>query len=216
MLFCPTEAAVRNLRNEGATSVLSLVGDVMYDSALHFAALSDERSTILRDLALEPKTYVLATCHRAENTDEAANLEQILRGLSLIAEKMKVVLPLHPRTRNMIERSGLTDLAARLEIVEPVSYLDMIALEKNAAFIVTDSGGVQKEAFFFSVPCITMRKETEWTETVDIGWNILTGPDAAKIRAAFDGHFDIAKAGARPYGAGNAASLIRDALLGQV
>lgn len=215
MLFCPTEAAVRNLRGEGATAALFLVGDVMYDSALHFAALSDERSTILQELALQPKAYVLATCHRAENTDEVANLEQILQGLSLIAESMKVVLPLHPRTRNMIGKSGLTDLADRLEIVEPVSYLDMIALEKNAAFIVTDSGGVQKEAFFFSVPCITMREETEWTETVDIGWNILTGPDAAKIRAAFDGHSDIAKVGARPYGTGDAASLIRDALLGQ-
>lgn len=215
ILFCPTDGAIKNLEREGATATLSLVGDVMYDAALHFAALSDERSSILDELALEAGSYILATCHRAENTDNEANLKEILQGLCFIAETKKVVLPLHPRTRRMIIETGLTSLMTPLTIIEPVAYLDMISLEKNAEFIVTDSGGVQKEAFFFSVPCVTMREETEWTETVDHGWNILTGANARKIRTAIDSHSQINKVPASPYGDGRASERICDALLGQ-
>jgi UDP-N-acetylglucosamine 2-epimerase len=185
LLFCPTQTAVDNLGREGLVNGVHLVGDPMYDAVLHFGRLAQERSTILQTLGLQPRGYLLATIHRAYNTDDPATLRQILSALAAISEP--VILPLHPRTQARIEVFGLSDLvksAPRLRVIEPVGYLDMLRLEENARIILTDSGGVQKEAYFFGVPCVTLRPETEWVETVAAGWNRLVGTDAGKILAA--------------------------------
>ncbi|MCB8817216.1 non-hydrolyzing UDP-N-acetylglucosamine 2-epimerase [Desulfosporosinus shakirovi] len=183
-LSCPTETAVKNLIAEGITEGVSQDGDVMYDAFLYNLELAKEKSTILQMLGLGPKSYILCTIHRAENTDDPARLTQILKALSKIS--LPVVLPLHPRTRKIVHELGLTSLLNRLKVIEPVGYLDMITLEANTLKLVTDSGGVQKEAYFAGVPCITMRDETEWVETVDVGWNRLTGADEEKILEAVE------------------------------
>ena len=163
LLLAPTPAAVENLRREGLPEArVRWVGDVMYDAALHFGRLADHASTALESLGLEPCGYVLATVHRAENTDDPARLEAVFEGLFRVAAELPVVLPLHPRTRKALERLGWLERAReQLRLIEPVGYLDMVALEKNARLIATDSGGVQKEAYFFGVPCVTLRDETE-------------------------------------------------------
>jgi len=143
----------------------------MYDAAQHFCRLADRASMVLERLGLEPRGYVLATVHRAENTDDPARLEAVFEGLSRVAAELLVVLPLHPRTRKALERLGWLEHAReRLRLIEPVGYLDMVALEKNARLIATDSGGVQKEAYFFGVPCVMLRDETEWVELIEAGW----------------------------------------------
>lgn len=207
LLFCPTKTAVENLKREGITRGrgVHLVGDVMYDSVLHNAGLAERRSGILERLKLEPKGYALATIHRAENTDDPARLRAIFQALERIAQELPVIVPLHPRTRERLTELGLSLDHAR--IIEPVSYLDMLLLEKHAKVILTDSGGVQKEAFFFKVPCVTLREETEWTETVEAGWNVLVGYDPERIVYAVRG----ARPGAGsacPYGDGRAAEKI--------
>ena len=185
LLFCPTETAVRNLRNEGVEKGVHQVGDVMYDVALYYGERARSETKILDSLNLKEKSFALATCHRAENTDDVRNLEQILSALSEInSAHLPVVLSLHPRTRKKVEDFDFGKLLTGLIVTEPLSFLDMIALEEAAKVILTDSGGVQKEAFFHGVPCVTMREETEWTETVESGWNTLAGADAAKIRGA--------------------------------
>lgn len=208
LLFCPTQAAVENLRQEGIVPGVSLVGDVMYDVALQFAEIAERKSTALTRFELHDKSFVLATCHRAENTDDTERLAAILQGLNTIAQTRTVVLPLHPRTRKKIEHCGFTTLLKGILIVEPLSYLDMVMLEKNAEVIVTDSGGVQKEALFYKVPCITTRDETEWVETVETGWNVLTGANCDRIVNAFKKielrHFKDCQ----PYGDGHAAEHI--------
>jgi len=183
-LFCPTETAVKNLAAEGITKGVSKNGDVMYDAFLYNLELAKEKSNILQMHDLKPKSYVLCTIHRAENTDDPARLTQILKAVSKIS--LPVVLPLHPRTRKIVHQLGLTSLLDRVNVLEPVGYLDMIALEANTLKLVTDSGGVQKEAYFAGVPCITMRDETEWVETVEVGWNRLTGADEGKILEAVE------------------------------
>jgi len=212
LLLCPTETAVHNLASEGITQGVVNVGDVMFDVSLYFRSLADQRSNAIANLGLTRGEYVLATCHRAENTDDPARLQQIVSGLREIARTTPVVLPLHPRTRNIMAEAGLLDSLANIHVIEPQPFLDMIALEKSARAIVTDSGGVQKEAYFFQVPCITMRDETEWTETVSLGWNTLVGADAQRIEAAFatarQGSLD-----ATPYGDGHAAAKIVDLIL---
>ena len=185
-LFCPTETAVANLAREGITRGVHLVGDVMFDAVLHFGALARARSTVLGDLALEPREYHLATVHRAYNTDDAATLDRILRAVDAIGEP--VIFPLHPRTRQRLNGRagghGALDLR-NVRLIDPVGYLDMLMLEQHARSILTDSGGVQKEAYFFSVPCVTLRPETEWVETVSVGWNVLVGSDPdAVVNAA--------------------------------
>ncbi|MBN1866077.1 UDP-N-acetylglucosamine 2-epimerase (non-hydrolyzing) [Candidatus Sumerlaeota bacterium] len=211
LLFCPTRAAVENLASEGIADGVHAVGDVMYDAALAFGDLARQHSDVLDRLGLAPKGYALATCHRAENTDSGERLAAILDGLGRVAESVPVVLPLHPRTRERIERFGFAKRAERLRTVEPVSFLDMIRLEQEARAILTDSGGVQKEAYFHGVPCVTLRDETEWVETVEAGWNTLAGADADAIaQAARD-----ASPG-RPiadYGDGHAADKILSILL---
>ncbi|MEM4218086.1 MAG: UDP-N-acetylglucosamine 2-epimerase (non-hydrolyzing) [Candidatus Methanomethylicaceae archaeon] len=180
LLFCPTQTAVENLRREGITQGVYLVGDVMYDAALQYLALAEQKSRILERLGLRPKEYALATVHRAENADDPQRLRAIFAGLEAIAQAgLLVILPLHPRTRKQAEALGLSPNGVR--VLEPVSYLDMLLLEKNARVILTDSGGVQKEAFFFRVPCVTLREETEWVETVETGWNVLVGCDPERI-----------------------------------
>jgi UDP-GlcNAc3NAcA epimerase len=142
------------------------------------------QSDQLDRLFLRPGDYVLVTCHRAENTDDPKRLRAVFQALHRIAERRTVVFPVHPRTRAAASRDGIMPLLERCQVIEPVSYLDMVALEQDAAVIVTDSGGVQKEAFFFGVPCITMRDETEWVETVQLRWNTLVGADADRISDA--------------------------------
>lgn len=184
LLFAPTAVAVENLHAEGiAQEKIELVGDVMYDAALFYSHRSHSR--VLEVLGIQPKNYVLATIHRAENTDAREPLKAIFEAFAAVARDIPVVLPLHPRTRGALQREGLLDgFRDQLTLVEPLGYLDMMELEKSARLIATDSGGVQKEAFFFGVPCITLREQTEWVELVHLGWNRLLPPhDAASVTA---------------------------------
>ena len=216
LLFCPTETAVRNLRNEGVEKGVHQVGDVMYDVALYYGDRARSESKILDSLSLKEKGFALATCHRAENTDDLRNLEQILSALSEIhSAHLPVVLSLHPRTRKKVEDFGFGKLLTSLIVTEPLSFLDMIALEQAAKVILTASGGVQKEAFFHGVPCVTMREETEWTETVDSGWNTLAGADAAKIREAVLNlsHDGCTAKSRQPYGEGASAEATVNCIL---
>jgi UDP-GlcNAc3NAcA epimerase len=213
-LFAPTAAAVSNLRREGISEDrISLVGDVMYDASLYYGAKADRQSRILEQLELKRNAYILATVHRAENTDDVGRLRNIMRGLSAAAESMPVVLPLHPRTRHALGGKDMGDnVSTGVRVVDPVGYLDMVMLEKHAYRIATDSGGVQKEAFFYRVPCITLRNETEWVELVELGWNRLVPPvDAASIRSALvdSGNEHARREGpANLYGGGQAAQRI--------
>lgn len=213
LLLCPTEEAVVNLTREGLTKGVHLVGDVMFDVAMHFAGLASQRSDILTAHGIAPKRYVLATCHRAENTDDATCLTGIVHGLAKIAKSRQVILPLHPRTKIKLKEFGLVDLMAEISVIEPVSYLEMVVLERNAEYIITDSGGVQKEAFFYEVPCITIREETEWVETVESGWNILVGCDTKKMLNAIEKHASGERLNVKPYGLGDASERIVDLLL---
>jgi len=179
ILFCPTETAVQNLKREGITEGVYLVGDIMFDALMHFSKISETKSRILERLNLKLKEYYLATIHRAENTDNYERLKNILTALSQL--DMPVIFPIHPRTKNRVKEYNLEFLLEKIQVIEPVGYLDMINLEKNARAILTDSGGVQKEAFWLKVPCITLRDETEWVETVKSGWNKLVGTDCDKI-----------------------------------
>ena len=210
LLFCPTDTAVQNLANEGVSNGVSNIGDVMYDVALYYRERALAKSTVIDDLGLTSKAFVLATCHRAENTDSEHRLTEIMKGLATIADRLPVVLPLHPRTRKLIDKFGLSQLLGEILVLDPVSYLDMVALEQGASTIITDSGGVQKEAFFYDVPCITMRDETEWSETVELGWNYLAGADSYRIVEAFAAaqSASLKKPAQNPYGDGHAATKI--------
>lgn len=212
LLFCPTEAAVRNLANEGVTEGVHNVGDVMFDVALYYRERAREQSGILAELGLASGAFALATCHRAENTDDPVRLEAIMSSLAQIASELPVVLPLHPRTRKLLQAHGFDHFIDSLRVVEPLSFLDMVALEQAARVILTDSGGVQKEAFFYRVPCITMRDETEWIETVESRWNYLVGASSEKILAAFRG-LSTGDEIVGPYGDGRAARRILERLL---
>ena len=203
-LFCPTHAAVQNLANESITQGVYHVGDVMYDAALVFGEIADRESTVLSQLNVQPKRFLLATVHRAENTDDPGRLHNVMQALQKLAATETVVFPVHPRTHAKL--SDLRFPATNLRIIEPVSFLDMVQLEKNARVILTDSGGVQKEAYFHGVPCVTLRDETEWVETVDAGWNQIVGTETGRILEA------VRKAQrGRPipeYGQGNCAEKI--------
>lgn len=206
LLFCPTETAVKNLNAEGITSGVLNVGDVMYDIALYYRDRAKQQSKILSDLRLAERSFALATCHRAENTDDPNRLGGIVAALAEVARNMPVVFPLHPRTRKLIDDYGLKHHLDAVKVVEPLSFLDMVALEQAAKVILTDSGGVQKEAYFYGVPCVTMRDETEWVETVEQGWNQLVGASASAILAAVSQQVKSKQAGAAaPYGNGKAA-----------
>lgn len=210
LLLCPTAAAVNNLRAEGVTQGVHNVGDVMFDVSLFYRDRARAESDALARLGVEPGKFALATVHRAENTDDPSRLREIATALNDIAKRLKVVLPLHPRTRTLLETHGLSAAISDVIVTEPLPYLDMVALEQAAATILTDSGGVQKEAFFYGVPCITMRDETEWVETVACGANRLVGASTPAILDAFEAV--MAGAGVpkdvRPYGDGAAADQI--------
>jgi len=225
LLFCPTKTAVGNLINEGFKNIagdgnliestnsrspdsfslplIANVGDVMYDSVLHNIKLAEKNSRVLDRLKIKPRNYVLATVHRAENTDDHERLMSIFEAFTQIAQdELPVIIPLHPRTRQCLKNSKFkidgfvkspktpSPLMGEgrgegektpLRIIDPVSYLDMLMLEQNAKAILTDSGGMQKEAYFLGVPCVTLRTETEWVETVETGWNVIVGADREKI-----------------------------------
>jgi UDP-GlcNAc3NAcA epimerase len=180
-LFCPTQTSIGNLAREGITEQVHHVGDVMYDAALLFGELAMRTSDVLDRLGLKPRAFSLATVHRAENTDDPVRLQAILEGLQAV--EGIVVLPLHPRTRGKLPEGFLAKGRSNLLITDPLPYLDMVMLEKHASLILTDSGGVQKEAYFHSVPCITLRDETEWVETLAAGWNQLAGAERDQIAA---------------------------------
>jgi UDP-GlcNAc3NAcA epimerase len=200
-LFCPTSVSVKNLAKEGIRSgketVVRRVGDVMYDSIIYYAKIAENKSTILSDLDLSSSTpnalpvrqagerrtpsYYLATLHRAENTDDPERLGSLVRALSRIAESTVVVLPLHPRTRKMMKTYNLLSNVEGLRVIEPLSYLNMVKLMKHSKAVFTDSGGVQKEAYWLRIPCFTLREETEWVETVETGWNVLVGTEEKRI-----------------------------------
>jgi len=216
LLLAPTDTAVANLRREGiAEDRIALVGDVMFDAALFYGAKAHAESRILEELGLASRSFVLATVHRAENTDNTVRLRAIFDGLAIVARRLPVVLPLHPRTRATLTRLGmLTGVPKEIHIIDPVGYLDMVMLEKNAALIATDSGGVQKEAFFFRVPCRTLRDETEWVELVELGWNALVPPSSAEeVAVGLAAGVGTAGRDASPYGDGLAAHRVRDLLL---
>jgi UDP-N-acetylglucosamine 2-epimerase len=207
LLLCPTQVGVDNLARENITSGVHLVGDTMYDSVLQFAALARQRSTILDDLGLMPKGYLLATIHRPYNTDVSENLRAILGAFGEIEEP--IVFPVHPRTRAKMADLGLDKNAPsnNPRFINPLGYLDMLALQQEARLLLTDSGGMQKEAYWLGVPCITMRPETEWVETVAAGWNVLVGADRERI---LDAVRSLVAPAQRPalYGDGRAAQRI--------
>lgn len=231
ILFCPTETAVNNLKKEGFTNIANNgklikssdslspnpyplplvvnVGDTMLDAVYQFSEIAEKTSSILSELKLKPKNYLLATVHRPYNTDAPENLESILKAFSDIDET--IIFPAHPRTQKYLNNLKNKPDNSKLKIIDPVGYLDMLILEKNARVILTDSGGMQKEACFFGVPCVTLRPETEWIETVESGWNQVAGAYTELIKEAVKkAHHgkDIADI----FGSGNASELIADIL----
>lgn len=187
VLFAPTEHAVENLRREGlgvegrSWARVELTGDVMYDSLLYHLPVAESRSSIMRALRLKPGDYVVATVHRAANTDDPARLERILMALAALREP--VIVPAHPRMRLAMASSDI-EAEPPVRVIEPLGYLDMLQLIRHARMVATDSGGVQREAFWLRVPCVTLREETEWPETLADGWNVLAGADPDAIVAA--------------------------------
>lgn len=182
ILFCPTKQSVINLQEEGIKKGVFMIGDVMYDSFLYLKNEMDisskSVSTCLRD---KKHDFILATCHRSENTDSLRNLRSIFEGLSDLAQAIDVTIPLHPRTKTKLEEFGLMPLLSSLNVIEPVGYKSLIKLLLDAKCVVTDSGGLQKEAYFAQKPCITIRRETEWTETLNGDRNVLVGSDKEKL-----------------------------------
>lgn len=177
MLFTPTYTADNNLKNEGfQPDKIMNVGDVMYDAVLFYSDLADKKSSILQEYNLESKNFILSTIHRAENTNDEVKLLKIFENLDQVSKQHTVVLPLHPRTKNALSSIGYNLEESSIIIIPPVGYFDMVMLEKHSKLIITDSGGVQKEAYFHKVPCVTLRDETEWVELIEQGYNFLS-PD---------------------------------------
>lgn len=209
VLFCPTDTAVNNLKKEGFDNYPSLVvknGDVMYDAALFYKTKARKPGINL------PEKFILATVHRQENTDDINRLKSIFKALETISEETKVVLPIHPRTRKKLESANITPV--NITLIEPVGYLEMIWLITHSELIMTDSGGLQKEAFFFEKPCITLRDETEWVELVHNGFNILAGADYDKIIATYRKFMKNKPVfNMELYGKGNASEIIVENLL---
>jgi UDP-N-acetylglucosamine 2-epimerase (non-hydrolysing)/UDP-GlcNAc3NAcA epimerase len=211
LLLCSTETAVANLAAERVAGAGEEVGDVMADVSLAFRPIAEERSTVLADLGLEPGGYCAATAHRAGNVDDPERLERLVDLLTAVPGT--VVLPLHPRTAARLEATGLRtrlDAAPSVVLTQPLGYLDFMKLAAHARAVLTDSGGVQKEAYLLGVPCVTLRDTTEWVETVDAGWNVLVDLDSAAALAALE----APPSGERPelYGGGRAAERVCDVL----
>jgi UDP-GlcNAc3NAcA epimerase len=235
LLFCPTQIAVDNLQKEGFRNIINdgklldesffenglsalsfelsplvvNVGDTMYDAVLQFSGIALRRSTILQDLGLKAKGYFLATVHRPYNTDNPKNLHNILNAFGEIEEP--IIFSVHPRTRKKIAESGFDNPKSEiqnLKLIDPVGYLDMLVLEQHAKLILTDSGGMQKEAYFFGVPCVTLRPETEWVETVEAGWNMVVGANRDTIVKAVEGCEERLKVPSHLFGDGSASEQI--------
>lgn len=214
-LFCPTENALENLQVEGLINgkhnlVVKRTGDIMYDAFLFYQQKAKD-SKILINNNLEENKYALVTIHRQENTDDLGALKEIISALEQINENLQVVLPLHPRTQNILKKNGLIP---KLTIIDPVGYMDMIQLLSNCKLVLTDSGGLQKEAYFVHKPCITLREQTEWIELVKVGANKLVGSSKENILAAY--HYYLNNKidfSANLYGNGNTAAAILDTLL---
>jgi UDP-N-acetylglucosamine 2-epimerase len=219
LLLCSTDVAVRNLKSEGLAAGAVLVGDVMADVALIFGPIADRRSDALERLGLEPRRFCVATAHRAANVDDPESLRALIEVLERCAAEAPVIFAVHPRTRARLEATGELDgLEGRgVRAVDPLGYLDITRLVRACRAVVTDSGGLQKEAFLASVPCVTMREETEWVETVESGWNRLVGLDAGAAEAALA---ELPRAGseespaAELYGAGRAGERVSEAIEG--
>jgi UDP-GlcNAc3NAcA epimerase len=223
LLLAPTSTALRNLKSEGLGDRASLCGDLMFDAVLHYRDLAGARSSIGHALALENTAFAIATVHRAENTDDPDRLRALLTALNHVAAGgTKVVFPVHPRTRRRIAES-LANWSAdpNLMLVEPIGYLDMLWLLDHACVTLTDSGGVQREAFFLGCPCVTLRNETEWTETMARRANVLADADPIAIRESFSAARSIGRPGkdaltrtaAKVFGQGKAADAVLDSLL---
>jgi len=204
VLFCPTKAGMDNLSKEGMKGRLifdngrwvkagdersvqwcAMVGDLMHEVLKVSLDIANRESTILPSLGLDPDSYYVATVHRAENTDNPENFINILKGLAQVSKWKTVIFPIHPRTKKLMEQLNRELISAdNIKFIDPVSYFDMLVLVKNARAVLTDSGGLQKEAYILGTPCITLRGETEWIETVEIGWNVLAGTDPQAIENA--------------------------------
>jgi len=225
ILFCPTRNAYENLEDEGFLLEknkyeVCLVGDVMYDCFLYFKDVALSKSKILKEIFGKDRRYILATIHRAENTDHPFRLNKILELLDELSDKYFIVFPVHPRTKKYIKNIGLKR-SSKLKMIEPVSYFDMLKLEGNADFIITDSGGVQKEAYFFNKVCITLRNETEWIETLEEGCNYLINLDSFDSKTIAKNIMDILNTNRNPvfnvnnYGNGSASEKIIEYLIKQ-
>jgi len=210
-LFCPTQKAVDNLRREGIDNGVYNVGDVMFDVTLYYREKAREQID-LSQWGISECNYVLCTIHRAENTNDTMRLASILEALREISTSIQVILPLHPRTKNLIRELNKEVWLDGLMIIDPLPYLEMLRLEMSAKVILTDSGGVQKEAYFNQVPCITMRDETEWVETVDLGWNQIAGADKELILEKFNTLQVPAVRNSAPYGSGRASYKILEVI----
>jgi UDP-GlcNAc3NAcA epimerase len=208
-LFCPTEVAINNLLIEGFENFdINIInsGDVMYDVALYYSRVSSEKSTIINDLGLSKKPFLLSTLHRQENTDDLERLNSIISALNTLSKDYQIVLPIHPRTRKILQNENIR---LDFEPIDPVGYFDMIELLKHCQMVITDSGGVQKEAFFFEKHCLVTRDETEWTELVDLHYNFMVGAETDKIiNTVAEVEKTKAKFNVKPYGDGNAADKI--------
>ncbi|MBP9185873.1 MAG: UDP-N-acetylglucosamine 2-epimerase (non-hydrolyzing) [Bacteroidia bacterium] len=216
-LFCPTDTAINNLKNEGYAQIKCSIiktGDVMEDAALFYAKKAAEKSTILQQLNLTNQSFILATIHRAENTDNPTHLKNIIEALNTLNQSNPVIVPLHPRTKKLIEQHQLKPL---FTIVEPLGYFDMIMLLQNCSLVVTDSGGLQKEAFFFGKFCVTTREQTEWVELVENGYNTIAGTNKDKIiQLAQAGLLATFPSKLNLYGNGNACNNICQALIASI
>ncbi len=203
LLFCPTATAVGNLAREGVLSGVHAVGDVMYDTTLYATQRAAGRSEVVERLQLEPRGYAVATVHRAENTDDPERLSRVFAWLERAAASQPIVMPIHPRTRNLMLRHGIA--ARGLQMIDPLGYLDMTRLVHHAGAVYTDSGGLQKEAYFHRVACVTLREETEWVETVEAGWNRLWTQGSYRERREIE-----------DYGDGRSADRIAAILSGEI
>jgi UDP-N-acetylglucosamine 2-epimerase len=209
LLLCSTQTAVANLKREGLSERAHLVGDVMADVSLAFQEIAEQRSSILEERGLEPGSYLLMTAHRAGNVDDPDRLRRLVELIEALSER--VVFPVHPRTGARLEAAGLIDRleqAAHVDLAPPLGYLDFLKLARHARAVLTDSGGVQKEAYLLGVPCVTLRDTTEWVETVQAGWNVLVDLDRGAALAALELEPPVE----RPelYGGGHAAQRVLD------
>lgn len=210
-LFCPTQNAVDNLKREGITQNVHLTGDVMVDSLLFNKSIAETRSSILNDLKLKSKDYLVATIHRASNTDNKEKLQNIVEAFQELDQD--IVFPVHPRTVKLLKSYGLYNkLNSSVIITEPLGFLDFVKLMNHARMILTDSGGVQKEAYILTVPCITLRENTEWIETVEDGWNILVGSNKDKIINTVEEFKPSLESHTNRYGCGDSSRYIASAI----